>query len=319
MPASNPSHFAMLKQAASDWLEDKAPKLSAALAFYTFLSLAPLMVITIKIMSWIVDKNQAQEQVKSQMQGLIGTAGADAIKQMIEGQKPGEGVIATVISFLVLAFGASGVFGELQDSLNIVWEVKPKPDQGIWATIRQRLLSLSMVLVIAFLLLTSLFVSTVLSAVADRFTGGGTALSFMTDILVSVGVITVLFAAMFKLLPDVRIGWRDVILGALITAILFTVGKYLLTLYFKFGSTTSAYGAAGSLAAVVIWVYYSGWIFFFGAEFTQVYAKAHGRGFRPTSNAVKVTEDERESARHGPTGQTRGPRRRPAAHAASPD
>ncbi len=288
----------LLKKTASEWSEQKAPRLSAALSLYTILSLAPLLVITIKVVAVFFGKDAAEGQVKGQLIGLMGANAAQAIQDMIQrGNQHGEGVMATIISSVILVFSATGVFGELQDSMNTIWEVKPRPNQGIWGLIRNRLLSLAMVFGIAFLLLVSLFVSTLVTTVATKIAGDVAWLAFVVDLFISLGVVTLLLAAIFKFLPDVKTQWRDVWLGAFATAALFTIGKYALAIYFKKGSTVSAFGAAGSLVAVLLWVYYSSMILFFGAEFTRVYAMAHGRWVGPDDNAVKVTSEEK--ARQG--------------------
>jgi membrane protein len=293
--AHNTSPWAILKQTVSDWSEDKAMKLSAALALYAIISLAPLLVISIKVLSMIFGDEAAAGQVGRQMSMLVGQAGAQAINDMIKhASQPGQGILATIISLVVLIFSASGVFGELQDSLNTIWGVKPRPNLGWWITIKNRLLSMGMVFVIAFLLLISMAVSTVLTTVTGWLLGPDAGwIGIGTDIIVSVVVVTLLVAAIFRVLPDARIGWRDVILGALITAVLFKIGQYGLGLYFRFGSSTSAYGAAGSFVAVLLWVYYSAWILFFGAEFTKVWAVRHGRRIVPTSDAIKLTDEDR--------------------------
>jgi membrane protein len=285
----------MLKQTAADWAEDKAMKLSAALALYAILSLAPLLVVSIKILSMIFGQKAAAGQVQRQMNMLVGHAGSQAVQEMIaNAAKPGAGVVATLISLAIVLFSASGVFGELQDSLNIIWEVKPKPHQGVWATVKSRLLSIGMVFTIAFLLLISLFISTLLTTLTGSLLpSASAAIAIAIDILVSIVVVSALMAMIFRILPDVKVAWRDVLVGALLTGILFKLGQYGLGLYFKFGSSTSAYGAAGSFVAVLLWVYYSAWILFFGAEFTQVWSKSHGRWPEPSDNAVKVTDEDR--------------------------
>ncbi|HSU65847.1 MAG TPA: YihY/virulence factor BrkB family protein, partial [Tepidisphaeraceae bacterium] len=197
----------------------------------------------------------------------------------------------------VLLFSATGVFIELQDSMNTIWGVKPKPGPFIWGFIRNRILSLAMIFGIAFLLLISMFITTVLTGLVRHVAGSARPLVFTADLVTSFVVLAAIFAAMFKFLPDARIAWRHVWLGALLTAALFTLGKYCLALYFKFASPTSAFGAAGSLAAVLIWVYYSSFILFFGAEFTKVWVHHHAPRVAPEEHAVKVTEEDR--ARQG--------------------
>jgi len=285
----------VLSETAADWMQDNAMRLSAALSLYTILSLAPLLVITLKVIALVLrNKDYAREQMTQQVSSLMGPQTADAIRPMIEGgAKGGHGALAAVVSTAVLIFSATGVFAELQDAMNTIWGVKPKPNQGIWGFVRHRLLSVGMVFGIAFLLLVSMFVSTALAAIARYIAGNGKWLAFVADVIVSFGVVTLLFAAIFKFLPDVMIRWRHVWLGAAITALLFTLGKYTLTLYFKFASPTSAFGAAGSLGAVLLWVYSSSFILCFGAEFTKVWALHRERRIRPAQNAVKVTEEDR--------------------------
>ena len=284
----------LLKQTVWKWNQDKSMKLSGALAFYAALSLAPIIVVSIKILSSLFSAEVATRQVQYQMESLIGPAGAKAISDMlIEAAKPNSGIIATVVSLIILLFTASGVFAELQDSLNTIWNVKPREDVPWSHLIKNRFLSLAMVFVILFLLLISMFVSTALTALTRRFANETTVLAFTTDFIVSVIVVTLLITMLFRFLPDVRIDWRDVFLGALVTGVLFKLGQYLLALYFKFGSATSLYGAAGSFVAVLLWVYYSGWIVFFGAEFTSVYAKSRGRGFQPTEIAQPMAPVDR--------------------------
>jgi membrane protein len=293
------STFGLLKQTVEDWSEDKAMKLSAALALYAILSLAPLLVVSIKVLSMIFGQRAAAGQVQRQMSMLVGQAGSQAVQEMISNAaKPGAGMVATIVSLGIVLFSASGVFGELQDSLNTIWGVKPKPNQGVWATVKNRLLSVGMVFAIAFLLMVSLFVSTVLTTVTGSLLGeAGGVMAIATDAVVSVIVVSALMGMIFRVLPDVKLAWRDVFVGALLTGILFKLGQYGLGVYFKWGSSTSAYGAAGSFVAVLLWVYYSAWILFFGAEFTQVWAKQHGRWPEPMENAVRVTEEDR--ARQG--------------------
>lgn len=244
----------VLKATIAGWLEDKAMRLSAALALYTILSMAPLLVITIKIVGVVLKNNDyARDQITDQITDLMGWRIAQAIQPMIENSKqPGGGVLATIISSAVLLFSATAVFVELQDSMNTVWGVKPKPNRGIWDFIHHRLLSLAMVFGTGFLLLVSMFVTTVSDHLSEYIAGNRKWFGVFLDIAVSLGVVSVLFAAIFKFLPDVKLLWKNVWLGAVITSGLFTAGKYALALYFRFASPTSAFGAAGSLAAVIL-------------------------------------------------------------------
>lgn len=293
MPA-NTSMKTLFKRTFSEWSQDKAPRLAAAFALYTMLSLAPLLVISIKILGVALGDNAARGQVAEAAAGFVGPAAGQAIQEMItNASKPGSGVVATIISCVMLLVGATALFASMQDALNTIWDVQPKPNQGIWATIRVRLWSAVMVFFCAALLFASFVLSTVLSSITQKLPGGLAALSFIGDLIVSFLVTWTLFGMIFKVLPDVKLAWKDVALGAAITAGLFILGKYALTLYFRFGSTTSTYGAAGSLAALLIWVYYSGMIVFFGAEFTQVYFAARGKPIEPDEHAVRMTPEDR--------------------------
>lgn len=291
--ADKTSYLSMFKQAGSDWLQDKSVKLAAALAFYTMLSIAPLLIISIRIVGKMFGNERAREHIQAYVVDNVGQKGWEAIQPMLENASNGGGGLATAVSIAILIFSASYVFGELQDSLNVIWEVKPRPDRGIWGTIKDRFFSFTLVLGVIFLLLVSLIVTTVLNAITDRLGMGEGIFYRALSFIVSFAIITGLFAAIFKYLPDVKISWRNVLPGAALTAVLFTIGKFLLGWYLGRQSTTSVYGAAGSLVALLLWVYYAAQILFFGAEFTQAYARAHGNGLAPEANAVKVTEEER--------------------------
>ena len=304
-PSKLTATFLILKETVASWMEDKAMRLSAALALYTILSLAPLLVITIKLFSVIYrNRDFAQARVMDQITNLMGWRIAQAVQPILENSsKPEGGLLATVISSAVLFFSATGVFAELQDSMNTIWGVKPKPNRGIRDFIRHRLLSLAMVLGIGFLLLVSMFVTTLVNSMAMYIAGGLKWFAVALDVIASFVVVSVLFAAIFEFLPDVKLKGKNVWSGAMLTAGLFTVGKYLLAVYFKFATPTSVFGAAGSLAAILLWVYYSSFILFFGAEFTKIWSlRQVGTPIVPTDHAVKVTEEER--ARQGiPTGK----------------
>ncbi|HEX7973699.1 MAG TPA: YihY/virulence factor BrkB family protein [Anaerolineales bacterium] len=287
----------LFRQTFAEWSEDKAPRLAAALSYYTIFSLAPLLVIVIAIAGLAFGKSTAQNQIVGQITSLVGKQGADAIQAMIAGaSNPKTSLIATIIGFITLILGAAGVFGQLQDSMNTIWEVAPKPGRGIKGILQDRLLSFAVVLVIGFLLLVSLVISTVISAFS-QFASGLLPFSGLMpqliNLVVSFIVITLLFALTFKYLPDVSISWRDVWLGAAFTALLFTIGKWLIGLYLGRSAFNSTYGAAGSLVVVLLWIYYSAQILFFGAEFTQVYGKRFGTEIKPNKNAVPLTEEAR--------------------------
>jgi membrane protein len=282
--------WGMLKQTFTDWSNDKVPRLGAALAYYTVFSIVPLLVIIIAIIGLFFGQEAAQGYIIDQIAGLVGEQSANAIKDMIQrANQPSTGIVATVIAIVTLLFGASGLFGQLQDALNSIWGVEPKPDRGIWGMIQDRFLSFMAVLGTGFLLLVSLVLSAALSAFGKWFGGWLPVPELVLQVLnfvISFGVITVLFAMMFKLLPDARIAWSDVWIGAAITALLFTIGKLLIGLYLGKSDVGSAYGAAGSLVIVLVWVYYSSQILLFGAEFTQVYANTSGARIVPTDQAI---------------------------------
>lgn len=270
----------MTKETFSEWIDDKAPRKSAALAYYTIFSIAPILIIAIAIASLAFGREAAQGQINEQIRGILGPTGAEAIEDMLaSNQSQGTGIFATLIGLGILLFGATGVFAELHDSLNGIWEVKPKPSSGIISTIRERFLSFTMVLGVGFLLLVSLAVSAALAAFGSYLSGmmpGMTVIAHGLNLLVSFGVVTLLFAMIYKVLPDVEISWRDVWIGAAGTAVLFVIGKFLIGLYLGQSSVSSSYGAAGALVIVLLWVYYAAQILFLGAEFTQVYARRYG-------------------------------------------
>ncbi len=287
--------FSILKKTASDWLEDQAPTLGAALAYYTVFSLAPLLIIAIAIAGLVLGQEAAQGQIFDQLRGLLGEESGKAMQEMVESAsaKPASGVTATLIGVVTLLFGASGVFGQLQTSLNTIWEVQPKPGRGIWGILRDRILSFSFILVVGFLLLVSLVLTAGVALVAEWFGGMFPGMEILTQIVnfvLSLVIITLLFAMIFKFLPDAKIAWHDVWIGAFITALLFTIGKLALGLYLGKSGVESSYGAAGSLIVLLLWVYYSSQILFFGAEFTQVYANRFGSRVAPAENAVAVTQ-----------------------------
>lgn len=289
--------FGLLTKTVAEWNEDKVPRLGAALAFYTALSIAPLLVLSLRVAAVFFGEEAARGEIERQMQSMIGETGAEAIQAMLESANhPESGTIATVFSLITLIAGASGVFGQLQDSLNTIWEVTPKGGRGIWGMVQDRFLSIAMVMGVAFLLIVSLVVSAGLSFVAgyaSDWLEGYQLVSRTFDILISLAVFTGLFALIFKFVPDAEIAWRDVWLGAALTAVLFTLGKLAIGLYLGRSSLASSYGVAGSLIVLLVWVYYSAQIVFFGAEFTQVYANRYGRRIVPSKNAVAVTEQQR--------------------------
>lgn len=249
-------YWPVIKGASLQWSEDKAPRLGAALAYYTIFSIAPLLVITIGIAGLVFGQEAARSQISQQVNHLVGQQGGDAIEAMVtSANKPGRGTVGTVLGVAMLLFGAAGLFAQLQDALNTVWEVKPKPGRGIWGMLRDRFLSLSMVLGVAFLLLVSLIVSAALLAVGgllgDWQTGVvGQLITSIVDV-----VISVLFASIFRYLPDAIVAWQDVWFGAIVASVFFTLGKFLIGLYLGQAGVGSGFGAAGSLAVLLVWLY----------------------------------------------------------------
>jgi membrane protein len=274
------SLFDLLKETVQEWNNDKAPRLAAALAYYTAFSIAPLLIISIAIASAIFSEEAVRGQLDNQIQGVVGAQAADAVQEMIaNSSRDTTGIIASIIGVVTLLLGAAGLFGQLQDALNTVWGVPPRANHGILETIKDRFISFAMVLGIGFLLLVSLVISTVLSALNGWVVGLLPSAEFLAQILnfaVSFGVVTLLFAAIYKVLPDTPIKWNDVWIGAAVTALLFTIGKFLLGLYLGNSTIASGYGAAGSFVVLLVWIYYSAQILLLGAEFTQVYARRHG-------------------------------------------
>ncbi|MBD1823161.1 YihY/virulence factor BrkB family protein [Cyanobacteria bacterium FACHB-DQ100] len=294
----------LVRDTITEWNEDNVPLLAAALAYYTMFSLAPLLIIAIAIVGAVYGEEAAQGEIVRQIQGLVGRQGAEFIQSMIQNaSRPGSGGgIATLIGIGVLIFGASGVFGQLQTALNTIWEVKPKPGRAVKSFVQARFLSFAMVLVIGFLLLVSLILSAVFSGVSAYFGGllpealhVGQVLNFV----ITFALTTLLFAAIYKFLPDVKVPWKNLWVGSAVTALLFNIGKFLIGLYLGNSSVGSTYGAAGSLVVVLLWVFYSAQILLLGAEFTQVYSKYRGRPIEPSSHAVLVKEETLDQTRKG--------------------
>jgi membrane protein len=271
--------WSIAQSAVWDWWNDNCMRLSASLAFYTALSLAPLVIIVVGVAGLITERQLVADQLEQQIEILMGSPSRQVVHTILATTEPQGGTLAAMIGIVTLVIGATAVFGELQAALNLIWEVKPKPINGVWANLwiwlRQRFFSLAIVLAIAFLLLVSLAVSAALAGVAHYLQGPAltqTLLSRGLEVALSILVITCLFALLFKYVPDAAIQWRDVWLGGLVSAMLFTVGKVGIGYYIGRASIGSAYGAAGSLIALLVWVYYSSLIVFFGAEFTHAWA-----------------------------------------------
>jgi len=270
------SLWRLMKAAIEGWQSDFASSMGAALAYYTVFSIAPLLVIVIAIAALAFGHSTAQQEIMSQARDLFGAEGAGALETMLENaRKPGQGIVASALSLVALVFGAIGVFNELESDLNRIWKVPSTRHAGWWGVVRGRLLSFGMIIAIGFLLLVSLVLSATLAALGSYWSGVFAQLEFLlqaANFALSFGVVTVLFAIIYKFLPQTRIEWGDVWIGAAVTALLFSIGKLLIGLYLGKSSVASSYGAAGSLVILLLWVYYSAQIFLFGAEFTEVYA-----------------------------------------------
>jgi membrane protein len=282
----------------SSWSEDKAPRLSAALAYYTVFSIPPLLVLLTTMAGWVFGREAVQGYVLRSISHVVGPQGALAVEDMLRStdQRSYESIIAAIIGVVTLILGASGVFGQLKDALNTLWEVEPVNGRGRLAFLRQYVFSMMMLLGTGFLLIVSLAASAALAALGDylgRTLPGGHALWQVANFGISVVVIAVLFAILFKFIPDGWVAWRDALIGGAVTSLLFTGGEMLIGYYLGRTNVGSAFGAAGSLIVVLAWVYYSSTIFFFGAEFTKSYAMEFGDRVRPDPHAVPVTAEAR--------------------------
>jgi membrane protein len=266
------------KRAVKGWVDDGAPSMGAALAFYTMFSMGPLLVMVIMIAGLVIGKEEAEALLMTQLSGLLGEAGAEGVKSVLAAANTKEGgIIATIISGFTLLLGATTVFAELQTDLDRIWDVTKKKASGIWGFLRARLLSFGLVVSIGFLLLVSLVVSAAIAFVGENMLGPAATVAMrILEMAASIGVLTVLFAIIYKMLPSRRIPWGDVWVGALVTALLFSIGKYLIGLYLGKSAVTSQFGAAGTIIVAIFWVYYSAQIFFLGAEFTKEYSMSHG-------------------------------------------
>jgi membrane protein len=286
--------FGLFKQTFSEWLEDKAPQLGAALAYYTVFSLAPLILVLLAIVGVIFrhDPGGAWSKLTQQMGYFLDKSAIDVVKTIAaQASQPGKSAAATALGIALALFGAGGVFGQLQDALNTIWGVKLKPGGGIGGFLRVRFLSFALVAGVCFLLLVSLAFESVLkgfSHYVQTFLPGGIVIALAVYWIFDLAVVILLFAIIFKFLPDAKIQWRDVWIGAAVTAVFFAFGKWALGLYLGSGSAASAYGAASSLITLLLWVYYSAQILLFGAEFTQVYACRGGRDIEPDEHAIRM-------------------------------
>jgi membrane protein len=295
--------FALVRDTFNAWNQDKAPRLAAALSFSTIFSIAPLLIIVIAIAGTVLGlggglqhpHGNIEASLLEQIRAHVGAQAADTVRDLVAANfsKPHQGIIAQIIGWVTFVVGASGVFASLQDSLNTVWHVQPAK-QSLWVTVRQRVASLGMVLVIGFLFLVTFAFSAALAFVSTYFAhalpfaGAGLVFS-LANYVVSLALITVLFALIYKILPDAKIDWSDVWIGSGITAVLFVLGQALIGLYLAKSGTASAYGAAGSLLVLLLWIYYSAMTLFFGAEFTKVYAVRRGKTIAAVHGAVSTS------------------------------
>ncbi len=284
--------WSLLKDAVTDWDAHNASRLAASLACYTLLSVAPLVILCVAVAGLAFGDKAARGEIAGEIGSVVGADAAHAIEAIVFNAKtPASGIIGTLVGIAVLVFGASGVFGELQSALNTIWGVAPKPGRGWMGIVRDRFFSFAMVVAVAFLLLVSLIVSAGLAAGQKFFSSylpGGGGLWQIVNFLISLGITTLLFALVYKVVPEAKIEWKHVWIGAAFTAALFSIGKFGLGLYIGRAGVTSSYGAAGSLVALVLWIYYTSQIVFFGAEFTQVHARRTEGPVKPKDNAVAV-------------------------------
>jgi membrane protein len=287
-------NLGLFKTAVTGWNDDNVSMMSGSLAYSTVFSIAPLLIIAIAIAGLVFGEEASQGAIFNSISSLMGNDGAHAIEALVQSSasKPKAGILATLIGSVTLLIGASSAFSQLQQALNLIWKVRLKPTQGITGMIRQRLLTFSMVLVIAFLLLVSLMMTAAISALSGYLGShlpGGEVFWQAMNSLVSFLVTSFLFAAIFKILPDVKLQWRDVWIGGAVTALLFTVGKFFIGLYLGHSSFTSSYGAVGSLVIFLVWVYFSSAILFYGAEFTRAYVELKGKPVRPVKEAELIS------------------------------
>ncbi len=285
--------IAFIQEVLKEWNEDKAPRMAAALAYFTIFSIAPLLIVVIAIAGAALGQQAVRGELFAQISGVIGADAAGFVEEMVaNARQPNQSFVATVIGLVTLLLGAGGVFGQLQDALNTAWDVEPKPTNGIFALLKARFLSFAMVLGVGFLLLVSLILTTVLASItgvfSDAVPGVGGIIAQIFNQVLSFTVITLLFAMIYKFLPDTNIEWRDVWVGAGFTSLLFAIGKYLIGLYLGNSGVASSYGAAGSLIVILLWVFYSAQLVLLGAEFTQVWARRYGSR-NPANAPVNAT------------------------------
>jgi membrane protein len=318
--------WTLARSAASSWLDDYAPSMGAALSYYSVFSIAPLLLIVVSVAGLVFGEDAVRGELFAQLQGLMGGDAAKAIQSLLASvSKPTHGVIGTIVGLVVLLVGATTVFGELQDDLDRIWRAPARKKGGLWSLLRARLLSFGMILALAFLLMVSLVIGAVISALGKWWGpmfGDWELLAQAVNLVVGFGLTTAIFAIIYKMMPRVHVQWHDVWVGALVTSILFTVGKFLIGLYIGKSGVASGFGAAGSLVIVFVWVYYSAQIFLLGAEFTWVYAKTLGsmQGVESAESAAgaKAAEAQQKAPTRSGSGANQGaaPTPRPRAGSA---
>jgi membrane protein len=292
----------VLKESFKGFSDYKVPKLSASLAYYTVFSLGPLLIVIIFLCSIFLGREAVEGTIYSQMQGFVGDDAAKQIEDIIKNAAvSGKGSIAAIIGIATLIIGATTVFGEIQDSINTVWGLKPKPKQGWLKLIKNRLLSFGIIGTLGFLLLVSLGINAIIESLGNRlkdiFPDVAVVFFYIINLLLTLGVTTFLFAVIFKVLPDAKIKWKDVWAGAITTSVLFMLGKFAISFYISKSEVGSTYGAAGSLVVLLVWVYYSAIILYFGAVFTKAYAMKYGSDIVPNDYAVTTKKVEVETGK----------------------
>jgi membrane protein len=309
MSNTPPSVTGLLKQTVKDFLKDDCMDSAAALSYYTIFSLPAILVLILTLIGAVMNPSDVRGGVEGQLQALMGPSAGEQIRTIIQQaeQKPHNGLIPTILGIVGLLLGATGAFGQLQKALNRAWNVEPDPNHGgLKNFLTKRLFSLGMILVVAFFLLVSLVISAALTGMGDRLgdvlpSGLSAPLLEVVNMVISLAVITLLFGALFKVMPDAKISWRSVWVGAAVTALLFVIGKFLIGFYLGQSNPGQAYGAAGSLAVLLLWVYYSALILLFGAEFTETWAERRGQGIEPEPGAVRVRREKQRVGELGPT------------------
>ena len=289
----------LIKEAGSGFSDDKVLKLSGSLAYFTIFSIGPLILIIIFLADLFWGRDAVEGSIYNQIKGFIGPDAALQIQDIIKNAAiSGDNTLTAIIGIVTLLVGATGVFAEMQDSINTIWGLKPKPQKGLLKMILTRLLSFSVIVSLGFLLLVSLLLNAVIEALINRlmtiFPDGAVVLGYIVNLLITFSVTTLLFAIIFMVLPDAKIKWKDVLIGSMATTVLFMLGKFAITFYIGSSNVGSTYGAAGSLVVVLLWVYYSSVILYFGAEFTKAYAANYGSHIEPNHYAVWIKQVEVE-------------------------